>query len=419
MNTIKRICGNFLFMMLILNYSNAQDNYASNIRTTISDEKKLFINYDIVSNDGSKFFHVVLDFMYEGMVIKPNPNNLFGDYGRAITTGNKIIFWNYENDFNQDIRKLEVKVLAYREKEPQAKFRSASESGIFYAPCKINFSNLSENSDRHEWDFGDAASGIENNSFEENPSHIFRKGGRYIISLTAYNTSLNLQNSFYETIVVKEHESTIADFKIIGFENLKKQSVPVTIEFKNLSVNADSYNWDFGDPQSGRNKNTSTETDPSHRYKNPGQYKIELTAKNSFSGLSSAKTMDIVLPGKPMKETKDLTTGTSTKYEKHKKMKTIWLASTVTSASAGTALILRSNSLHNDYKTATSTTEALALKDKYKKTDTLYPVAFGVAALSGVMTGIHAKKQSDAKARIGFHALPIEEGGLITLSLNF
>ena len=417
MHSIKKLFLSIIFTALVANYSSAQDNYASNVRTTVSDEKKLFINYDIVSNDGTKYFHVVLELLYLGTPVRPNPNNLFGDHGHAITPGNKIIFWNYENDFKQDIEKLEVKVFAWREKEPQAKFRSTAESDNFFAPCIIQFNNLSENSDRYEWNFGDAGSGIENNSFEENPTHTFKKGGRYTISLTAYNTSLNLQNTFYETIVVREHESTVADFKIIGFENLKKQSVPISIEFKNLSENADSYQWDFGDPQSGRNRNTSTETDPLHRYKNPGQYKIELTAKNSFSGLSSVKTMDIVLPGKPTQDKQERSGATSADYEKHKKMKTIWLAATATTATAGTVLFIKSNSLYNDYKIAT--TDALEIREKYEKLDVIYPVALGAAVFSGVMTGIQAKKQKDAKAQLGFQVIPVKNGGLVTLSLNF
>jgi len=408
----------FLLAFVVINFCYSQEtNYATNTRTTISDEKKLFINYDIISNDGSKYFHVILELLYQGTPVKPNPNNLFGDQGHAIPPGSKIIYWDYEGDFNQDIKNLEVNVFAWREKEPQAIFKSTTESGNFFAPCKINFSNLSENSDRYEWDFGDAASGVENNSFEENPSHTYKKGGRYTISLIAYNTNLNLSNTFYETIVVKEHESTVADFKIIGFENLKKQSVPITIEFKNLSLNGDGFMWDFGDPQSGRNKNTSTDTHPSHRYKNPGQYKIELTASNSFSGLSSVKTMEIVLPGKPQRETTEPTKKLASDYDKHKKMKTIWLASTITTATVGTALFLKSNGLHNDYKTATS--DAKEIREKFEKLDKIYPVAFGAAVLSGIMTGIQAKKQKEAQANLSFYVVPIQNGGLVTLSLKF
>ena len=406
-----------LFSVFFVNFIFGQDNYATNIQTTVSDDQKLFVNYDIVSNDGTKYFHVILELLYQGTPVKPNPNNLFGDQGHAITPGSKIIYWDYKNDFKQDIKNLEVNILAWREKEPQAKFKSNTESGNFFSPCKINFSNLSENSDRYEWNFGDAGSGIENSSFEENPSHNFKNGGRYTISLTAYNTKLNLNNTYYETIVVKEHEPTMADFKIIGYENLTKQSIPINIEFKNLSLNANNYTWDFGDPQSGRNRNTSTETDPSHRYKNPGQYKIELTARNSFSGLSSVKTMEIVLPGQPTKVETVPENPANAEYLKQKKLKTIFLASAITSATVGSVILLKSNSLHNDYENATD--EAESIREKYETLDNIYPFFFAAAIFSGVETYIHAKKQNKATTQLGFQAVPVKSGCVITLTYNF
>jgi PKD repeat protein len=400
MKLTKEFGWGILISVFFVNFIYGQDNYATNIQTTVSDDQKLFVNYDIVSNNGTKYFHVILELLYHETPVKPNPNNLFGDQGHAITPGSKIIYWDYKNDFKQDIKKLEVNILAYREKEPQAKFKSTTESGNFFSPCKINFSNLSEKSDRYEWNFGDAGSGIENSSFEKNPSHNFKKRGCYTISLTAYNTNLNLNITYYETIVVKEYESTFADFKIIGFENLKKQSVPVTIELKNLSVNADGFSWDFGDPQSGRNKNTSTETDPSHRYKNPGQYKIELIARNSFSGLSTVKTMKIVLLGQPTKVETVPENPANAEYLKQKKLKTIFLASTITSATVGGVILLKSNSLHNDYESATD--EAESIRKKYETLDKIYPVFFAAAIFSGIETYIHAKNKIKLKRSLVF-----------------
>jgi PKD repeat protein len=49
---------------------------------------------------------------------------------------------------------------------------------------------------------------------------------------------------------------------------------PVTIELENLTTNADSYMWDFGDGS------TSTEKNPSHTYTEPGNYTIRLVATN-------------------------------------------------------------------------------------------------------------------------------------------
>ncbi len=406
----------FLLLFVVTNVCYSQEtNYATNVRTTPrTDEKKMFVEYDLVANDGTRFFNVILELIYEGQPVIPNTNNLFGDYGRAITPGNKIIYWNYKDDFNKDINKLEVNVIAYQEKEPKAEFEFSTESGNLIAPCKLIFNNLSSNSDRYEWNFGDANSGIENNSFEKNPSHTYEKGGRYTISLKAYNSVIKLESETNEDVIIQEHKPTVADFKIIGSE-YKKSTVPVIIELKNLSENADKFIWDFGDPQSGRTQNTSEEFEPSHRYMNRGQYTIELTAKNTSSGISDVKKLDLVLSGKPVKEKPE--PAVSSDYKKHKTKKTIWLASTITTAAVGTGLLLKSNSLHNDYESAT--TDAKEIREQFETLDKIYPVAFGAAVLSGVMTAIHAKKQANAKARIGFQVLPIQDGGLATLSLNF
>ena len=54
-----------------------------------------------------------------------------------------------------------------------------------------------------------------------------------------------------------------------------KFSIPVTIRFKNESVDADSYLWDFGDGA------TSAEANPSHTYTSPGEFDVSLTAFKS------------------------------------------------------------------------------------------------------------------------------------------
>ncbi len=51
-------------------------------------------------------------------------------------------------------------------------------------------------------------------------------------------------------------------------------SVPLTVSFTNLSNNADSYLWDFGDGT------TSTQTNPQHTYTTKGSFTVKLTATN-------------------------------------------------------------------------------------------------------------------------------------------
>ena len=47
------------------------------------------------------------------------------------------------------------------------------------------------------------------------------------------------------------------------------------VTFTNVSLNADTYSWDFGDEES------STEMSPSHTYAADGTYDVTLTATNS------------------------------------------------------------------------------------------------------------------------------------------
>lgn len=402
----------FIFLTLIAKSVYPQENYASNIATTISEGKKLFINYDIVVHDDAKYFNVELSVAYEGQQIALDPKNLFGDFGHGITPGNKIIYWNYGGEFDKDISKVEVKVYAYRENEPQARFKSVAISGDYYAPCEVKFNNSSTDSYKYEWDFGDPDSGEDNFSFEKNPTHRYKSKGRYTVALVAYNTYLNLKSAFYETIIIKEHEPTTANFEITGFENLINQRTPLTVSFKNKSVNADSYAWNFGDPGSGK-KNSSTEANPDHRYKKPGDYRVELKAANLKSGFSSAKTIDFVLPGKAAKPVEaDVTTD-----HKHKKLKTIWMAAGIASLGTGVYAYTQSNRLYDEYKTATD--EASDLRQKIKTYDTITPVALGVSALSAVQVYIHLKKQSGPTRQIAITAAPAGSGGALVIRYQF
>ena len=60
--------------------------------------------------------------------------------------------------------------------------------------------------------------------------------------------------------------------------------LPFEINFQNLSQNADTFFWDFGDG------NTSTEENPVYSYSSGGMYTVSLTATNSSTGESHTFT---------------------------------------------------------------------------------------------------------------------------------
>jgi PKD repeat protein len=130
--------------------------------------------------------------------------------------GNKIIYWNYEGDFNQDVEDLEVNVFAFLEAEPEAKFTLNPASGDFYAPFEVEFTNLSENSDRFEWNFGDPGSGNENTSARKNPTHTYQNSGRYVVTLIAHNERMEQGHTFRDTLFVEEKPMGGVKLAVIG-----------------------------------------------------------------------------------------------------------------------------------------------------------------------------------------------------------
>lgn len=400
-NVIKvlTILGLILFSISI---AYCQDNYASNVRTNISDDQKLFIHYDIVVNDGSKFFKVELEFTYEGERIIPNPNNLYGEHGSPMTPGNKIIYWNYSDDFEGDINQIEVKVFAFREAEPKALFTKDSLGNKGYAPCEIIFVNLSTNADKYEWNFGDPASGVENISYDENPIHTFKSGGSYTVTLSAINSKLELRHQFLETIIIKEYSETVADFQIIGYN----REVPLTIEFKNNSRNADSFVWNFDDPGSGNKNNISTEENPKHKYVKDGKYVVELTAKNSISNFSDNYSKEVILirPG-------------NKGYKNHKSIKTYWMVGGVASLGVSAYTLSQSIKFYDEYKTAT--TDAEEIRKKYRTYGAISGITFGLSAVCVVQFCIHSKKQKAGSNQVLLKLNPIQDGALISLAYKF
>lgn len=60
-----------------------------------------------------------------------------------------------------------------------------------------------------------------------------------------------------------------------------------TIQFKNLSSDAKSFSWNFGDMSIGSDEN------PSHVYDQPGEYLVELSASRGLK--SDSKTITLVV----------------------------------------------------------------------------------------------------------------------------
>jgi gliding motility-associated-like protein len=140
---------------------------------------------------------------------------------------------------------------------------STSECDAF----KIRFHNYStfENNSLITWTFGDSTT-----SHQYSPIHWYTINGMYNVTLNI-TSPIGCSSTDSSEINVIRFPDPVADFEIVNnIENV----FAGPIAFINKSKNAVRYHWDFGD-NSG-----SQEENPTHDYREPGYYTIELTAFN-------------------------------------------------------------------------------------------------------------------------------------------
>ncbi len=131
------------------------------------------------------------------------------------------------------------------------------------APLTVKFTDLSSIANSWFWEFGDGT-----NSTEENPEHTYDSIGIYDVTLTVTNENL----SDTET---KKAYINVTDLPHANFTaNITTGYFPLNVKFTDLSINADSWLWKFGDGT------TSTERSPTYTYEIPGTYNVSLTITN-------------------------------------------------------------------------------------------------------------------------------------------
>ena len=150
---------------------------------------------------------------------------------------------------------------------PIASFSSARHG---CGSTRFDFVNLSSNADAYFWNFGDGAT-----STNQSPSHVYSLPGSYTVSLTIYrgNCVANLTIPDYITI----------DIPSVNFNAVYSGNCfPITATFTDLSVNAVSWYWRFG------NGDTSTAQHPVYVYTvNPvNQVSLFITDVNGCSSIA-------------------------------------------------------------------------------------------------------------------------------------
>ena len=166
---------------------------------------------------------------------------------------------------------------------PSISFTASVFSGC--APVCVQFTDLttvgSGTITNWDWTFNDGSS-----SNLQNPFHCFDNAGLYDISLTVTSSngcSITIASPNY----VNVFPNPIAEFTSNALET---DILNPIIDFTNLSSNATSYSWFFGDGSS------SVLTNPSHTYNDEGVYTTTLTAINQY-GCKDIMIHDIIING--------------------------------------------------------------------------------------------------------------------------
>ncbi len=147
---------------------------------------------------------------------------------------------------------------------------------------EVNFQENTQDAVSYIWDFGDG-SPLSNS---KDPVYVYNTPGEYLTQLTAVG-AFGCESTTQKAII-RISDGAVADFVSTPFTD---QPIPLpnaTVAFEDLSSNAVSWLWDFGDGA------TSTLANPTHTYRHPADadnpsvgYYVTLTVKDENGCVSS------------------------------------------------------------------------------------------------------------------------------------
>ncbi len=219
------------------------------------------------TNNSSNGLTYSWDFGDGGSSTDPNPTYTYA------ADGTYTVVLTATNDCGTSTFTQNVVIIT----EPSAGFSVNTTNGC--AVLTVNFTDISAgNPVSWAWDF---PGGTPSSSTDQNPTVQYFTPGVYDVTLVVTSVG-GSTSSFTQPDLITVNAGPTAGFNssINGPD----------VNFTNLSNNATSFTWNFGD---GSN---STAQDPSHTYANDGVYTVTLTATNSCGSAIFEETITIVTP---------------------------------------------------------------------------------------------------------------------------
>lgn len=151
----------------------------------------------------------------------------------------------------------------------------------------VVFTNTTTGAVSYLWNFGDGTPA----STLQNPSHTYSSFGTYTVTMTATGPN-GCTSTATITVVFEKYVSSSLTLDITEYSGCTPHTLTT---LTNLSVNANTYVWNFGD---GTPPVTTTSfTPPTHTYTTGGTYTITLTASNSCNTATATISPIIIVAG--------------------------------------------------------------------------------------------------------------------------
>jgi PKD repeat protein len=172
----------------------------------------------------------------------------------------------------------------YINQKPDANI-TYSPLGSVCAPVTIYFNGSTGNNFQYTWDFGDPASGVNNTSFLQNPSHNYDTSG---IGIVNFNVTLtitdnnNCTNNSSQIISIKKHPNA----KLLDpTNNFKCCNCGIfNINLIDTSIPSSNSNYEimWGDGSPGYNQSIFPTSIPTHSYTKLGVFDLTFIVTNSI-----------------------------------------------------------------------------------------------------------------------------------------
>lgn len=143
-------------------------------------------------------------------------------------------------------------------------------------PFEVTFVDSSLGPDDWHWNFGDG-----DTSDSQNTVHTFASTGNYTVSLFVENISSGCVDSIAKVVRVTDPAAAFTDTFVTG-------CYPLVVNFSSNSVDADAYQWFFGDGD------TSSQENPIKVYDTSGVFDVKLIVTDIHGCMDSIEKTDLV-----------------------------------------------------------------------------------------------------------------------------